>query len=136
MSVWDRENLSLNVFLKENVWKGKSIMQSVLNEISKLHTGAPLTIDRHNSNPYCLVVRENDGTKTGYYFSTPIYNRNTYKLIDMRFQSDGNTICLTGSNANITLSHKLFMENAEGSVSVRLPHKCIRVSSREIRSGP
>ena len=110
-------------------------MQSVLGEISKLRSGVPIIIDYRNSNPYRLVVQENNGTKTAYCFSTPIYNRRTRKLVDMKFQSNGDTIYTTGSNANITLSHRLLMENAEGSCVMKLPQKPNLISSQEVRCG-
>lgn len=112
-----------------------NVMQSVLSEISKLRSGAPIVIDYRNSNRYRLVVQENNGTRTAYYFSTPIYNQRTRKLVDMRLQSNGETICTTGSNANIMLSHKLLMENDEGSVLMELPHKPTLISSQEAYCG-
>lgn len=108
-------------------------MQNVLNEIAKLRLGAPIVIDYHNSNRYRLVVKENDGTKTAYYFSSPIYNQKTRKLVDMKFCENGDTICAIGSNANISLSQKLLMENSEGSVSLELFQKPRLVSPWEAR---
>lgn len=110
-------------------------MQSVLSEVIKLRSGAPIDIDYHNSNRYRLVVQENNGTKTAYCFSTPIYNRKTRKLVDMKFRTNGETIYATGSNANITLSHNLLMENAEGSCLVELLQKPNLISSQEVRCG-
>lgn len=110
-------------------------IQSVLSEIKKLRLCNPLAIDSYNSNRYCLRVLENNGTKTSYCFSTPIYNRRTRKLIDMRFRTNGNTVYATGSNANISLARNLVMENAEGSFAMELPQKRLVVSSREVRSG-
>ena len=110
-------------------------MQSVISEVAKLRSGAPIAIDYHNSNRYRLVVQENNGTKTAYCFSTPIYNSKTRKLVDMKFRTNGETIYATGSNANIILSHSLFMENAEGSCVVELSQKPNLLSSQEVRCG-
>ena len=110
-------------------------MQSVLGEISKLRRGSPIIIDYHNSNRYRLVVQENNGTKTAYYFSTPIYSRRTRKMIDVKFQSNGGAIFSTGSNTNITVSRNVLMENAEGSCSIELPQNCNLISSQEVRCG-
>ena len=110
-------------------------MQSVMNEVAKLRMGAPIVIDYHNSNRYRLVVQESNGTKTAYCFSTPIYNRNTRKLVDMRFRQKEEVIYATGSSANITMRQGVHMENAEGSVSIELPQNPIQVSDREVRSG-
>ena len=110
-------------------------MQSVLGEISKLRNGSPIMIDYHNRNRYRLVVLEDNGTKTAYYFSTPIYNRKSRKMIDMKFQSDSGTIALTGSNTDITISDRILMENAEGSCSIKLPQQCHLVSSQQVLCG-
>ena len=110
-------------------------MQSVLGEISKLRRGSPIIIDYHNSNRYRLVVQENNGTKTAYYFSTPIYSRRTRKMIDMKFQSNSGAIFSTGSNTNITVSRNVLMENAEGSCSIELSQNCNLISSQKVRCG-
>lgn len=110
-------------------------MQSVLGEISKLRKGSPIIIDYHNSNRYRLVVQENNGTKTAYYFSTPIYSRRTRKMIDVKFQSNGGAIFLNGSNTNITVSRNVLIENAEGSCSIELSQNCNLISSQKVRCG-
>lgn len=110
-------------------------MQSVLGEISKLRRGSPIIIDYDNSNRYRLVVKENNGTKTAYYFSTPIYNSRSRKMIDVKFQSNEGVIFSTGSNTNITVSRNVLMENAEGSCSIELPQNCNLISSQEVRCG-
>lgn len=110
-------------------------MQSVLGEISKLRRGSPIIIDYHNSNRYRLVVQENNGTKTAYYFSTPIYSSRTRKMIDVKFRSNGGAIFSTGSNTNITASRNVLMENAEGSCSIELSQNCNLISSQEVRCG-
>lgn len=110
-------------------------MQAILEKVNELRKGAPIVIDYHNSNRYRLVVKENNETKTAYYFSTPIYNRKTGKIIDFEFQSNDGAIFLTGSNTNITVSNRVLMENAEGYCSIELPQKCSFVSSQEVRCG-
>lgn len=110
-------------------------MQSVLGEISKLRRGSPIIIDYHNSNRYRLVVQESNRTKTAYYFSTPIYSRRTRKMIDVKFQSNGDAIFSTGSNTNITVSRNVLIENAEGSCSIELSQNCNLISSQKVRCG-
>ena len=110
-------------------------MQSVLGEISKLRRGSPIIIDYHNRNRYRLVVQENNGTKTAYYFSTPIYSRRTRKMIDVKFQSNGDAIFSTGSNTNITVSRNVLIENAEGSCYIELSQNCNLISSQKVRCG-
>lgn len=110
-------------------------MQSVLGEIAKLRNGSPIIIDYHNSNRYRLVVQENNGSKTAYYFSTPIYNRRTGKMIDVKFQSNGGTVYSTGSNTNITITNCVLMENAEGSCKITLPQNISLFSAQEAHSG-
>lgn len=107
-------------------------MHSILGEITKLRNGEPVMIDYYNSNRYRLVVKENNGSKTAYYFSTPIYNQKTRKLVDVKFYQNGGAIYATGSNTNTTISGNVLMENAEGSCAIELPQKPIFVSEREV----
>lgn len=110
-------------------------MQSVLGEISKLRNGSPIIIDYHNSSRYRLVVQENNGSKTAYYFSTPIYNRKTRKMIDFKFQSNGGAIYSTGSNTDIAITNSVLMENAEGSCKIALPQNTSLFSTQEAHCG-
>lgn len=110
-------------------------MKSVLSEILKLRGGAPLVVDHTNSNRYRLVVNEDDGSQTAYYFSTPIYNNKSRKLVDIKFHSENGNIHATGSNTNITISDNILMENAEGSCTIELEQKPVYVSEQEVHSG-
>ena len=107
-------------------------MNSILGEISTLRKGAPLVIDYKNSNRYRLVAIEQNGTKTAYYFSSPIYNSRTRKAIDMKFHSKGDVAYTTGSNANITVGSIIRMENPEGSCVISLSERISRISETEI----
>lgn len=110
-------------------------MHSVLSEIARLRNGKPIAIDRQNSNRYRLVVQECDGSKTSYYFSTPIYNQNTRKLIDLKFHCRDGSICATGSNTTTTISETILMENGEGACMIALTQKPLFVSDKEVRCG-
>lgn len=107
-------------------------MNSILNEISKLRKGAPLIIDYKNSNRYRIVAIESNGTKTAYYFTAPIYNNRTRKVVDMKFYTNGRTIYSIGSNANITVGSNIRMENTEGSCVISLSEHISRISETEI----
>lgn len=110
-------------------------MQSVLGEIEKLRKGSEITVDYCNSNRYRLLIQENNGSKTAYYFSTPIYNIKTRKMIDVQFLSNGGTVYSTGSNSSITITKSILMENSEGFCEITLPQKTSFVSSREAHCG-
>lgn len=110
-------------------------MKSILEEISKLRKGAPLVIDYKNSNRYRIVAIESNGSKTAYYFTSPIYNIRTRKAIDMKFFSNRETIYSVGTNANITISETIRMENAEGSCIISLPRHTKQVSAYEASCG-
>ena len=53
----------------------------------------------------------------------------------MRFRANGDAIFFVGSNANITLSQNLLLENTEVSVSLKLPEKPMLISPQQVRSG-
>lgn len=110
-------------------------MISILREIEQLRKGKPMVIDYSNHNRYRVVVKETDGTKTAYYFSTPIYNRYTRKVVDLKFQKNDDSVCAVGSNTTTTVSDVLRMENAVGICTIPL-HKTISyVSAQELHSG-
>lgn len=111
------------------------MMHSVLEEISIVRYGAPITVDYNNSNRYRLVVKESNGSKTAYYFSVPIYNKTTRKIINTKFKYNGEVICSTGSNANITVSNNAIIENEEGNCTIMLPQKGVFVSPQKVNCG-
>ncbi len=110
-------------------------MQSVISEIARLRDSKSYTVDYHNSNRYRLVVQERDGSKTAYYFSTPIYSQKEGKLLDVKFHLNGSTIYAVGSNANVTVSHNIAMENREASCKIELKQKAELVSPQRVRCG-
>ncbi len=111
-------------------------MQPIFGEIIKLRGENAMNIDYHNRNPYCVVFCEQNRSKTAYYFSTPIYNQQTRKLIDLQFHSDRDSVYMTGSNGQIVLTETLSMHNTAGTISIALPQKVFRISPREVRNGP
>lgn len=110
-------------------------MQSVLNEILSLRNHRPLIVDYQNRNRYRLVTREDDGTKTAYCFSTPIYNLESRRMVNLSFESKEGEMCAVGSNANIAISDRVRMQNAEGFCVIELPQKPMRNLGKEIRYG-
>ena len=107
-------------------------MNFILGEIYKLRKGVPMIIDYKNSNRYRLVAIEPNGTKTAYYFTSPIYNRSTRKMIDMKFHAKGNIAYAMGSNANLTIGSNIRMENSEGFCIISLAGPISRIAETEI----
>lgn len=95
-------------------------MVSVLKEIEKLRQGKPYTLDRSNSNRYRVVAVEDDGTKTAYCFSSPVYNK-AGKLIDLRFDRYHTHIGFVGSDSSVHLGETAVFENEAGQCSLSLP---------------
>ena len=106
-------------------------MQSIVNEILKIRNGKPFLVDRQNRNRYRVVACEEDGSKTAYYFSTPIYNRVSRKLVDIRFRTNGKDIYATGSDAEIRISKDIVLENEVGKCFVNIGQKPMLISDRE-----
>ena len=109
-------------------------MNSILHEIQQLRKGKPMVIDYSNHNRYRVVVKESDGTKTAYYFSAPIYNRYTRKVVDLQFKKNGDLLTAVGSNTTTTVSDALRMENAEGICTIPLNETFSYVSEKELCS--
>ena len=110
-------------------------MNAILEEIIKIRKNKPLIIDYKNKNRYRIVTFEPDGSKTAYYFSTPIYNNKSRKLIDKRFELHDNVTHLIGSNSKITLSNNIRMENAEGVCTISLSNSTFNVTNSSIICG-
>ena len=108
-------------------------MQSIVNEIMKLRNGQPIVVDRQNRNRYRLVACEEGGSKTAYYFSTPIYNRFDRKMVDVKFHTNGTTVYATGSEAQIRISEGIALENKVGTCMINIGQKPAFVSGRELR---
>ena len=98
-------------------------MKSILQEISLIRNSIPFDIDYQNQNRYRIVANEKDGSKTAYCFSTPIYNETTRKLLDLSFRKDGSAITAVGSNADISITNELFMQNKNGFFRLNLKEK-------------
>lgn len=110
-------------------------MNSILSKLATLRAGRPLIIDYHNTNRYRILARENDGTKTAAYFSAPIYQKETRKLIDPVFQSHTRGVTACGSNAKIIISDLIDMENKEGHCRLNLSSSFVPISNRELSCG-
>lgn len=110
-------------------------MKSILKEIEKIRESKPISIDYKNNNRYRVLVNENDCTKTAYYFSCPIYNSKTRKVVDFKFYQKDGAIYSLGSNNNITFSNSVRMENNEGYAEISLENVVSPISVSELASG-
>ena len=110
-------------------------MQSILSEITKLRNDDDLVIDRQNSNRYRVVIAEPDGDRTAYYFTSPIYNTKSRKVVSMKFYDKGETVYAVGSNANITIGENIRMENHEGACILSLPGRPKKNTDHELVCG-
>ena len=110
-------------------------MNNIISEISQVRSNNSIIIDHSNKNRYCVVFQESDGSKTAYYFSTPIYNIRTRKSIDMKFHRDDHGVHMTGSNAHIAISDTIYLENAEGNCRIRIGSTPRYISEREMYCG-
>lgn len=77
-------------------------MESVIKEITAIRHGAPLMPDRSNSNRYCVITYEEDGTRTAYCFGVPVYSDKTGKLVKLSFEEKGSIFYTYGSSATVT----------------------------------
>ena len=98
------------------------ILNSVLQEICTLRKKSLPRFDLSNKNRYRLVANEEDGTKTAYYFSVPIYNQTSKKLLDFGFEPFGNYFRLLGSNCNIIMGDRVVFEGQENICEITMPN--------------
>ena len=62
---------------------------SVLDAVRELRGETDLAINKANTNRYRIVLHEQDGTQTAYYFSAPIYRLTERTLASLRFAPSG-----------------------------------------------
>lgn len=96
-------------------------MKSVLKEIQKIRNEKNLTVDLNNSNRYRIIVDNQNNTHSAYYFSSPIYNEHTKRLVTPHFTKKDNTIYHTGTNAEISIENNIIMKNKYGSCGISIP---------------
>lgn len=106
----------------------------VLSEVLKLRPSSNLNIDNDNIDRYCIVFNESDGSKTGYFFSAPIYNIRTNKIVDNTFINIDNGFLVAGSNALITISKNICMENEIGKCEITLNKKIHQFTKYELKA--
>jgi len=94
---------------------------TILNEIKnlrKIRRLGTVSVNKNNRNRYRLLVDEDNGTSTSYYFSTPIYNKKGW-LVKRDFQERRNILQAEGSNAEIRVSgREIKMSNDEGMATL------------------
>lgn len=106
----------------------------LLSEVLKLRSSTSLNIDYSNVDRYCIVFNESDGSKTGYFFSTPIYNIRTNKIVDNSFVDIEDGFLVAGSNALITISKNIRMENNLGNCEILLNKNIQQFSKYELKA--
>lgn len=109
-------------------------MISVVDEIKRLRSG-DMRIDYNNNNRYCVVLDEDNGSKTAYYFTTPIYNIKTRRAVDLCFSKTDTSINLLGSNSVITINGNITMKSEYGSCKVLMQEPVTYVSAQKLKCG-
>ena len=96
-------------------------MTSVLKEVQALRKRSACTVDPDNKNRHRILVTEEDGTKTSYYFSVPVYRRQDGKLVKRTFTKDERGCFFEGSHATVTIGETVKLSNEEGTCLLSFP---------------
>lgn len=110
-------------------------MLSIFDEILKLRGNKFFEIDYDNSNRYRIILKEQDGSKTAYYFSCPIYNNKTKKLIDMKFHQKNKCIYNIGSDAQISYGDEIKLMNEAGYCIIKMQESVLWENARKLKCG-
>lgn len=97
--------------------------QKTLDTISHLRSSSNINIDDGTENRFCVTVNENDGSKTGYYFSTPIYNEFTKNFVDNEFTKVKDGFIAEGSNSMIKIFDSILLEKKDAFCKIPLDKK-------------
>lgn len=85
--------------------------QKKLETILQFRNYSDFNIGEENDNRFCVTVNEKDGSKTGYYFSTPIYNEFSRKIVDNEFTAVKDGFIAEGSNSTIKIFDSIQLES-------------------------
>lgn len=107
-------------------------MESVLSEINKIRGGKPCDFDFKNGNVYRLVSKEPDGSKTAYYFSSPIYNSATRELLKLHFDTNKSCATFKGINAIVSTNEKVALKNKDGAIELTFSEPIIIFSKSHV----
>lgn len=108
-------------------------MENILEEIKRLRNEESLSIDRNNNNRYRVIVDERDGSKTAYYFSSPIYNVHSRKAVNLKFETNDSRAVFTGSNAKISIFPHVCLENKEGVCNLFFDYTTGRIEENIVK---
>ena len=110
-------------------------MSTILQEIRNLRNEETLHIDKDNYNRYRIVCNEPNGSKTAYYFSTPIYNNDTKKILNRSFEENQSNVILVGSNSQISLNNgKLQFDAGEERYDIDFDGEILNFNGENITS--
>lgn len=95
---------------------------SVFSMIRTLRGDQDFMVDPNNRNRYCVLVKEPYG-RTAYCFSTPIYELQSRKLVNLQFVPTPEGEVFQGSHGCITVKgNQVVLKNDNGMVRMTLPH--------------
>lgn len=106
--------------------------KKTLETIVEFRHSDAFNVDKDNTNRFCIAVDESDGSKTGYYFSAPVYNAYTKKLIDNGFVKHGDGFIAEGSNSVIKILKSICLENEQGRCEIPLNKNISKATNDEL----
>lgn len=106
--------------------------QKKLETILHFRNSSKLDIDEENENRFCVTVNEKDGSKTGYYFSTPIYNEFSRKIVDNEFTAVKDGFIAEGSNSMIKIFDNIRLEKHDKFCEIQLDKKVTCITPTEL----
>lgn len=107
-------------------------MTSIINQIKSIRYGKDNGDIIKNSNRHRIVFQEIDGSKTAYYFSVPVYNTTTNRIVSNKFEKLNGRIVYQGSNVRITFQDEVSMESIDGVCKLLFSNKVTSASENYV----
>ena len=108
-------------------------MESIIKEICNIRSEEYAELGALQDNRYAVSVKNSDGSKTAYYFSVPIYDRHTGRLLESRFEKLGERIYLLGSDCCVSAGRDLILSGDDGDIRINMPSYPKQISGGCIR---
>lgn len=107
-------------------------MGKIIDMVYKLRNGRPLYMD-YVRDRHSIIATEDNGEKTAYCFSIPIYNDNINQVLEPVFCKEEGIVHMGGSNAVVNIKQNISLRNRFGEAKIIYDSYYDYVSDKEVR---
>ncbi len=109
------------------------MQRQITERIRDIRNEEQMVFDLTDTDNYRVVVKENNKSCTAYYFSVPVYNKRTGRMLDLKFRKSGGKTIYVGSGCSVEFcSDGICFNNGSDSVMLGLSAEKILFSEDKL----